>query len=269
MALPMEALHVEAPKKYPRPVLRGRNPQVSWKLPTARMPCMSEACARVHHAEQLAMQRAANQAVRDGTLHGYDRRHGWRGKLDNILDDQHDTLESYEDDDWHWPINKGDYVTGLVTAVDAKAASIKIGQYHALLYRRRISPGRITQVSRRTVEGGAKILAEVSIKEINGNVAHVQLEQNVGPQAAMVAIDNPTGEIKAMVGGYSFEESKFNRVTQAQRQVGSSFKIYVYSCTAMEQGYTPFDTILDAPVHHHERRPGLFPARITMKNLKA
>ena len=74
----------------------------------------------------------------------------------------------------------------------------------------------------------------------------MQLEQNVGPQAAIVAIDNPTGEIKAMVGGYSFDESKFNRATQAQRQVGSSFKIYVYSA-AIEQGFTPFDTILDAP----------------------
>jgi penicillin-binding protein 1A len=62
----------------------------------------------------------------------------------------------------------------------------------------------------------------------------------------MVAIDNPTGEIKAMVGGYSFDESKFNRATQAQRQVGSSFKIYVYSA-AIEQGFSPFDTILDAP----------------------
>ena len=61
-----------------------------------------------------------------------------------------------------------------------------------------------------------------------------------------MAIDNGSGEIKAMVGGYSFEDSKFNRATQAQRQVGSSFKVYVYAA-AMEQGFTPFDTILDAP----------------------
>src|SRR5262249_53913032 len=66
------------------------------------------------------------------------------------------------------------------------------------------------------------------------------------PQAAMVAIDNPTGEIKALVGGYSFEDSKFNRATQAYRQVGSSFKIYVYA-DALEKGSTPFDTLLDAP----------------------
>jgi membrane carboxypeptidase/penicillin-binding protein len=71
-------------------------------------------------------------------------------------------------------------------------------------------------------------------------------KDNVTTFAVRVSIDNPTGEIKAMVGGYSFDESKFNRATQAQRQVGSSFKIYVYSA-AVEQGFTPFDTILDAP----------------------
>jgi penicillin-binding protein 1A len=59
-------------------------------------------------------------------------------------------------------------------------------------------------------------------------------------------MDNPTGEIKAMVGGYSFEDSKFNRATQAFRQVGSSFKIYVYA-DAIERGSSPFDTIVDSP----------------------
>src|SRR5256884_7635377 len=76
--------------------------------------------------------------------------------------------------------------------------------------------------------------------------ARVQLEQQPTPQAAMIAIDNPTGEIKAMIGGYSFEDSKFNRATQAVRQVGSSFKVYVYA-DALERGATPFDTIVDLP----------------------
>ena len=197
---------------------------------------------RVYTTLNVTMQQAADRAIRDG-LHAYDRRHGWRGKLDNILVDKTDTLDSYEDDDWRWPINKGDYVQGLVTAVDQKAAAIKIGSLHALL-----TPPDFTWTSRKSPADLLKAgdLVEVSIKEINGTVARVQLEQNVGPQAAMVAIDNPTGEIKAMVGGYSFDESKFNRATQAQRQVGSSFKIYVYSA-AIEQGFSPFDTILDAP----------------------
>jgi len=197
---------------------------------------------RVYTTLNVAMQQAANRAIRDG-LHAYDRRHGWRGKLDNILVDKTETLDTYEDDDWRWPVNKGDYVEGLVTAVDQKAATMKIGPLRALLtqpdfaWTGRKSPADLLKPGD---------LAEVSIKEINGTVAHAQLEQNVGPQAAIVAIDNPTGEIKAMVGGYSFDESKFNRATQAQRQVGSSFKIYVYSA-AVEQGFTPFDTILDAP----------------------
>src|ERR1700722_1472997 len=197
---------------------------------------------RVYTTLNVGMQQAANSAVRDG-LHAYDRRHGWRGKLDNILVDKSDTLDTYEDDDWRWPIIKGDYVQALVTAMDDKAAAIKIGSLRASL-----PPPDFAWTGRKSAADLVKPgdLVEVSIKEINGTVARVQLEQNVGPQAAIVAIDNPTGEIKAMVGGYSFEESKFNRATQAQRQVGSSFKIYVYSA-AVEQGFNPFDTILDAP----------------------
>ena len=75
---------------------------------------------RVYTTLNVTMQQAADRAIRDG-LHAYDRRHGWRGKLDNILVDKTDTLDSYDDDDWRWPINKGDYVQGLVTAVGPKS----------------------------------------------------------------------------------------------------------------------------------------------------
>ena len=77
--------------------------------------------------------------------------------------------------------------------------------------------------------------------------AHVTLEQDSGAQGALLAIDNATGEIKAMVGGRDFNESKFNRATQALRQVGSSFKPYVYTAV-IDQGGSPDDTILDAPI---------------------
>ena len=87
---------------------------------------------RVYTTLNVAMQRAADRAVRDG-LHAYDRRHGWRGNLANILADHPRTLDTYEDDDWRCPINKGDYVDGLVTAVDGKAATVKIGPYRAVL----------------------------------------------------------------------------------------------------------------------------------------
>jgi penicillin-binding protein 1A len=197
---------------------------------------------RVYTTLNVKMQRAANQAIRDG-LHSYDRRHGWRGGLPNLVKDNLGKLDAYEDDDWRHPIEKGSYVTGLVMAVDDKSATIKIGQYRALL-----SSQDMAWTGRKKPNELLKVgdLAQFSIQELRETTARVQLEQQPTPQAAMICIDNPTGEIKAMVGGYSFEDSKFNRATQAVRQVGSSFKVYVYA-DAMEKGYTPFDTILDAP----------------------
>jgi penicillin-binding protein 1A len=197
---------------------------------------------RVYTTLNVKMQRAANQAIRDG-LHSYDRRHGWRGGLPNLIKDNLGKLDTYEDDDWRHPMEKGSYVTGLVMAVDDKSATIKIGQYRALL-----SPQDIAWTGRKKLGELLKVgdLAQFSIQELRETTARVQLEQQPTPQGAMICIDNATGEIKAMVGGYSFEDSKFNRATQAVRQVGSSFKVYVYA-DALEKGYTPFDTILDAP----------------------
>jgi penicillin-binding protein 1A len=197
---------------------------------------------RVYTTLNIAMQRAANLAVRDG-LHAYDRRHGWRGGLPNIMKDNLGTLDTYEDDDWRHVLEKGSYVTGLVMAVDEKYATIKVGSYRAV-----ISASDIAWTGRKKPSELLKVgdLAQFSIQELRESTARVQLEQQPAPQAAMVAIDNSTGEIKALVGGYSFEDSKFNRATQSVRQVGSSFKIYVYA-DAIAKGFTPFDTILDAP----------------------
>lgn len=197
---------------------------------------------RVYTTLNVAMQRAANRAIADG-LHEYDRRHGWRGKLPNVLRDKLGTLEDYEDDDWHHAFDKASYVIGLVLAADEKSATIKIGPYRATLV-----PADMAWTGHKSPAEILKPgdLTEFLIKDIFGATVKVELEQKPVPQAALVAIDNATGGIKAMVGGYSFDESKFNRATQALRQVGSSFKPYVYA-TAVEQGYSPFDTILDAP----------------------
>ncbi|HEX7696633.1 MAG TPA: penicillin-binding transpeptidase domain-containing protein, partial [Candidatus Acidoferrum sp.] len=130
-----------------------------------------------------------------------------------------------------------------VVSVSDKDAVIKIGPYRGILssnefaWTGRKKPGDLLKVGD---------LAQFSVQELRDNTMRVQLEQQPGPQGALLAIDNPTGEIKAMIGGYSFEDSKFNRATQAVRQVGSSFKVYVYA-DALERGATPFDTIVDLP----------------------
>lgn len=227
---------------------------------------------RVYTTLNVAMQRAADQAVRDG-LHAYDRRHGWRGNLPNIFREHLGTLRSYEAADWRGPVAVGSYITGLITAVDAKAAVAKIGPYRAVITAPDFSwtgeklPEKLLHVGD---------LANLYIEGLNGGTAKVQLEQVPAAQASLLAIDNGTGEIKAMVGGYSFEDSKFNRATQAMRQTGSSFKVYVYT-TALEQGMTPFDTIVDAPVTYtsggQEYSPhnydNLFEGRITLRRALA
>lgn len=198
---------------------------------------------RVYTTLNVAMQRAADQAVRDG-LHAYDRRHGWRGNLPNIFRNHLGTLDSYESPDWRQAIEPGAYVTGLIVAVDSRAAVAKIGPYRAV-----ITPPDFAWTAMKSPRDLLHVgdLANLQIESLSGSTARVQLEQVPSAQASLLAIDNATGEIKAMVGGYSFQDSKFNRATQALRQTGSSFKVYVYA-TAMAQGMTPFDTVVDEPV---------------------
>ena len=103
--------------------------------------------------------------------------------------------------------------------------------------------------------------------ELNGTASRVSLEQESGVQGALLALDNSTGDVKAMVGGRDFEQSKFNRATQALRQVGSSFKPYIYTA-AIDQGMTPDDTVLDAPISFNTR-PGRTRRITTMASSKA
>lgn len=227
---------------------------------------------RVYTTLNVEMQRAANHALKDG-LHAYMRRHGWKGKLTNILAENLGTLEKYQAEEWRRPMQKGDYVTALVTEAGDSFATLRIGPYRATL-----TPSDMAWTGQKHPSKLLKPgdLAMVHLREISGTTARVDLEEKPTAQAAFVAIENSTGEIKAMIGGYSFEESKFNRATQATRQVGSSFKPYLYSA-AIEEGHDPFETIVDAPVtfqsggqeyspHNYD---GKFEGRITLRRALA
>jgi penicillin-binding protein 1A len=227
---------------------------------------------RVYTTLNVDMQKAADRAVRDG-LHAYDRRHGWRGNLPNILRDHLGTLDKYVSDDWRTYIEKDDYVTGLVTLVQPTFATIKIGSYRAML-----TPADFAWTGHKSPPQFLTVgdLVVVQVHEVSGITARVELEQEPAAQAALLAIDNPTGDIKALVGGYDFDESKYNRATQASRQTGSSFKVYVYA-TALEQGASPFDTVVDEPIsfrsggqsytpHNYDEK---FEGRITLRRALA
>src|SRR5664279_2418774 len=201
-----------------------------------------EAGLRVYTSLNLEMQKAAQQAVRDG-LAAYERRHGWKGNLLNVIANG-DSLATYRHVDWDGTIVPDTYVHALVTEVDPQSSTVKFGSYEARLGPLEIKWARYTSPQQFLAAGD---LVYVKVIALNGRDSRVSLEQESGVQGALLALDNSTGDVKAMVGGRDFEQSKFNRAVQAERQVGSSFKPYIYTA-AIDQGLTPDDTVLDAPV---------------------
>jgi penicillin-binding protein 1A len=130
-----------------------------------------------------------------------------------------------------------------VIEVRRASATIKFGAYIATLSQ--ADAAWTGQKIGNILSVGDVVYVKILSLGQNGQ-AKVSLEQDSGVQGALLAINNASGEIKAMVGGRDFEESKFNRATQAMRQVGSSFKPYIYTAV-MDRGGSPNDTILDAP----------------------
>ena len=196
---------------------------------------------KVYTSLDMDLQRAANRAVFDG-LATYERRHGWRGRRQSVLSGEV-TLANYQHPDWDSEPEVNGYVHALVTAATPTSATIRFGRYSATL-----APADASWIHRGLLDilkpGDIAYVKIISLT--SDGKARVSLEEDSGVQGALVAIDNATGEIKAMVGGRDFNLSKFNRATQALRQVGSSFKPYVYTA-AIDRGATPDDTILDAP----------------------
>ncbi len=203
---------------------------------------------RVYTSLDMDMQKSARQVLLDG-LATYERRHGWQGKLVNVVVPGQ-KLEKYTDPDWDEEPEVNGYEHAVVMQVSPNIATVRFGQYAAPLA---LADVAWTQPNKKAkfklpeiLRVGDIVYVKVLSLEPPGK-ARVSLEQDSGAEGALVAIDNASGEIKAMVGGRDFNLSKFNRATQALRQVGSSFKPYVYTA-AIDQGASPDDTIVDAPV---------------------
>lgn len=196
----------------------------------------------VYTTLNLEWQQAANQAALDG-LATYEKRHGWKGGLENVLANG-STLERYQHPDWSQPIREGSYLYALVTSVDGATAALRLGTYSAAL-----GPAEIKWTAKKSASDFLHVgdLVYVKIIALSGDTAKISLEQNSGSQVALLALDNSTGDIKAMIGGRNFNDSKFNRATQALRQVGSAFKPFVYTAAIDTGTISVDDNVLDAP----------------------
>ena len=208
----------------------------------------------VHTTLDAKLQDAANRAVARG-LRRVDKRRGYRGATRNVTTGGKD-IDDFKDDRWSQPISVGDVVPAVVTAIGKPAppgaARLRIGRYHADLTRDGLISGEGRLWTRRP--SAAELfkvgdLIQVEVKKIDDamDALAVSLEQTPLVEGALLAIDNRTGQIRAMVGGWDFNRSKFNRAVQAYRQLGSTFKPIVYT-TAIDRGYTPVTILVDAPV---------------------
>src|SRR5262245_17881378 len=195
----------------------------------------------------VRLQEIANKALERG-LRAYDKRHGWRRPARNVAAEKH-TIDGFKDERWNRPIAVGDVVPAVVvTAPKTGAAQLRIASNRADVERAGYTWTRKASAADLFAPGD---LVEVAITKIDpaAGVASVTLDQTRIAEGAILAIDNQSGQIKAMVGGWSFSRSKFNRAVQAYRQLGSTFKPIV-DTPAIDRGYTPSSIIVDSPVSY-------------------
>ncbi len=218
-------------------------------------------------------QQAKAVAALQQNLHNYDERHGFRGPVAIV-----------------WPATKQDNPDGSVTFIEDKRLSDEailayLDEQDAI---EKLVPAVVTQVEKQQAElmiaGGRKI--ELNWDGMKWARAYISNERQANPpknatqilapgmlvylreqqgewrlsqlpqaSSALVALDPKDGAVRALVGGYSFGLTQFNRVTQANRQVGSNIKPFIYSA-ALEHGYTLASVVNDAPIHEWDAGSG-------------
>jgi penicillin-binding protein 1A len=188
------------------------------------------------------IQRAAEDALRDGLLR-LDHRKGWRGAIRRL---EGDAAAAEELAGWSGTEPEpGRWYQGLVVGVEGREARVSIGERAYTLTSEGIRWTRRDRPSELLEEGDVAWF-RLEQPEEEGAAPVLMLEQEPELEGAVVVLESATGAVRAMVGGWDFERNKFNRVTQAKRQLGSAFKPFVYGA-ALEMGFTPADTLYDSP----------------------
>jgi penicillin-binding protein 1A len=232
---------------------------------------------RVELAMDLEKQRAAQSAVLKGLLE-VDHRQGYPGPVAHVEGSDREALRARLARAWpKGALEPGGFAVGIVARVDdrALAAEVEVGEERGLLpiagmrWARRPNPevnhfeallvrpsqalkvGDVILVRRATREELAKREAELQVgkpKEVPEGPLLLALESDPRLHGALVSVDPWSGYVVAMVGGYDFDASEFNRAFQACRQPGSAFKPIVYSAAVEKLDFTPATILTDAPI---------------------
>lgn len=209
----------------------------------------------------LEMQKAAEASFAAG-LRELDKRQGWRGPLRTVDMAAPTPLTVAETADQ--AVKVGDYREGVITKVAKDHYLVQVGTTVAKLafddmaWAKRRLTGSDTAKDvvvnpnlKQVLKPGNVI--EVMVKKLDRDIVHVQLEQTPLVEGGLIALEPGTGAVRAMVGGYDFGRSEYNRAVQAHRQPGSAFKPIIYA-TAVNQGMSPASVILDAPVVYEQEQ---------------
>ncbi len=221
----------------------------------------------VYTAVDLEHQKAAEEALRWG-LEESSKRRGWLGPVRQL---QTGEFENFLEQNDYLPedLHAGAWVLALVTKVEKKGAQVRVGSragfigVESMAWARTLNPAvapehaaKVTDATK-LLKSGDVVWASVQAPDGTKNgepkavdpkaPLHLALEQRPKVQGALVSLEPQTGDVRALVGGYSFQQSQFNRATQARRQPGSAFKPVVYSA-ALDHGFTPASIVIDAPL---------------------
>jgi len=224
---------------------------------------------KIYTTMNAEMQRAAYESVRNG-LKAVDKRQGFRGPIKYLKDSEVDAFCAKVEEGIDSAVLKtGETYQGVVVGFNpAKGeAIVRVGDRKGVLGRKGLawagrlamhdSYGKPEKGKSKALTLGSVIEVAVVTPEINKDGAQFALDQTPEVQAALVAVDPRTGGIKAMVGGYDFRKSQFNRAIQAKRNAGSAFKPIIYAA-ALDKGLTPATIIVDSEVEYPDGAGGVW-----------
>ena len=203
---------------------------------------------QIHLTMDPHLQELAERAVRDWLVKLEMIFIGWRSPPNVLANEVLENVEDYQDPSWRQlELVPGAMVKAVVVEVGRREAQLRLSDHRA-----RLDMGAVkwtgTVSMRRLLDVGDLVLVRLpdELPEEIDAVIPVALLQEPEVEGALIAMDNQTGAIRAMVGGFDFERSEFNRAVQSSLQCGSAFKPFVY-LTAFQQGYSPADTVFDGP----------------------
>ena len=212
----------------------------------------------IYTAVNKKHQKAAEDALQKGLVASTKRR-GWRGPLKNLGEGSYERLFNKQNN-CKSKLKNGEWIKVVVKKVIKSGARVGFSNssgwidVNTMGWCREIDPSKAHEEvpdiknAQKVLKKGDVVWASLKRdKKEKEKIWQLSLEQKPKVEGALVSFDPNNGKVKAMVGGYSFQRSQFNRATQAKRQPGSAFKPIVYSA-ALDNGFTPASVVLDAPI---------------------